>query len=242
MKLKILGKYGPYPQVGGATSAYAISDEHTTVAFEFGAGAFSRFVAYKNIDSLDALILSHFHFDHCSDVGVLGYALQRLAAKNEAIKPLKIYCPFSDSPLSLAIAGMNAFEIIRVSDGDRVRIGSFDVRFYSVNHPVPCLGFTVSDGNSVFAYGGDSNESVNLERLLENADLALLDGGFLDTDWSESKPHMSVKKCCELAEKYGVKAIITHINPEYNEKDVIEEIGAASRLCCIAEENEEYEI
>ena len=141
-----------------------------------------------------------------------------------------------------AFKNMKAFDVITVGDGQEIRLKDLSLKFYSVNHPVPCLGFTACDGARTFAYGGDSNECKNLERSVENADLALLDGGFLEKDWTSAKPHLSIKKCAELAEKYSVKTVISHINPEYDEKDIIDEAITVCDMCLVAEEGETYEV
>lgn len=242
MRVKVLGKYGPYPKNGGATSAYLLTSDSATVAFELGAGAFVRLINSADISKLDAIIISHFHFDHCSDVGVLGYYLLRLSAAGKVNLHVKLYCPESDSPLLIAFKNMKAFDVITVGDGQEIRIKDLSLKFYSVNHPVPCLGFTAYDGSRTFAYGGDSNECENLERLVENADLALLDGGFLEKDWTNAKPHLSIIKCAGLAEKYSVKTIISHINPEYDEKDIISEAVSVCDNCLVAGEGESYEV
>lgn len=242
MKVKVLGKYGPYPKSGGATSAYLLTSDSATVAFELGSGAFVRLINSVDVSDLDAIIISHFHFDHCSDIGVLSYYLLRLSIAGKVKLPVKLYCPECDSPLLAAFKNMKAFDVITVGDGQEIRLKDLSLKFYSVNHPVPCLGFTACDGVRTFAYGGDSNECKNLERSVENADLALLDGGFLEKDWTSTKPHLSIKKCAELAEKYSVKTVISHINPEYDEKDIIDEAITVCDMCLVAEEGETYEV
>lgn len=242
MKISIFGKYGPYPPLNGATSAYVLNSKQTTVAFEFGSGAFSRVNNNFPVEKSDALILSHFHFDHCSDCGVLGYALLRYYALGKAKEPLKIYCPKDNSPLSQAIKSIKAFSVTEVGDGDEITVKDLKFRFYAVNHPVPCLGFRATDGEKIFAYGGDSNECAALDKIIGGADLALLDGGLLYRDWNENKPHLSVKGCSQLAKKHGVKAIITHLNPEYDEGEIIDEIAVGGGDCTVAEENKTYTV
>ena len=242
MNLRILGKDGPYPKEGGATSGYLLTSTNATVVFELGSGTFSALSEYTDIWKIDALILSHFHFDHCCDAGVLGYALLRFAAAGKANLPLKIYCPATDSPLCEAIKSIKAFELISVADGDEVTIRDLTFKFYKVNHPVPCFGFKVTDGKRNFAYGGDSNECDNLEKLIDGSDLALLDGGFLEKDWSLQKPHLSVKRCADLAEKYGVKTIITHQCPDYDVFSVAEEMNKETDKCILAEKGKIYGI
>ena len=240
MNITICGKYGPYPKAGGATSSYLLSSDDALVAFEFGAGALSRLCEFSSIEKLDALVLSHFHFDHCSDAGVLGYALLRLYSLGRVNKPLKVYCPKDNSPLATAIKSMKAFECVELADGDEICVKDLKFRFYSVNHPVPCLGFRVTDGKKTFAYGGDSNVCDALNDGVKDADLALLDGGLLLRDWNEKKPHLSVKHCSELSAKHGVKTIITHLNPEYTQDEITGEIILGGGDCVIAREKHTY--
>ena len=84
----------------------------------------------NNAERVDACILSHGHEDH---VGALSYLLRDLSF------------PIYGSPLSLGIARnrieeagvLGRTELIPVSDGERRRIGPFDVEFIPVTHSVP---------------------------------------------------------------------------------------------------------
>ena len=42
MKLTVLGKYGPYPPVGGATSGYLLQSKNQNVLLDLGAGTLAR--------------------------------------------------------------------------------------------------------------------------------------------------------------------------------------------------------
>ena len=83
MKLTVLGKYGPYAPIGGCTSGYYIEGNGFSVAFEMGAGVFSRLQSVCRPEKLSALIISHLHFDHISDLGVMNYYLEALARRGE---------------------------------------------------------------------------------------------------------------------------------------------------------------
>lgn len=242
MKITVSGKYGPFPAAGGATSSYLLSTDKTLVAFEFGAGAYSENSAKIDVNDISALILSHFHFDHCSDVGVLGYALQRFSAENKRDKPLDVYCPEDTSPLASAIKNMRAFNVHIVKDGDKIKVGDIEFEFYAVNHPVPCLGFVATDGISRFVYGGDTNECENLDKMLKNADLALLDGGLLERDYAPNKPHLSIKRVAAHAKKFNVKTIVTHLNPEYTTEEMQSEANSVYAGCVFAEEGKSYTV
>ena len=75
MFLTVLGRHGPYPRAGGACSGYLIEDGATRVLVDCGSGVLSRLLGILRAEELDAIVLSHLHFDHCCDLFVMLYAL-----------------------------------------------------------------------------------------------------------------------------------------------------------------------
>jgi len=94
MELTVLGMNGPFPAANGATSGYLMRGEKTRVAMDMGSGTLGRLTALMPPEKLDALLLSHWHFDHCSDVLPLLFRLQACAAK-----PLDVYAPVDESSM-----------------------------------------------------------------------------------------------------------------------------------------------
>ena len=78
MRLTILGNNGPYPAAGGACSSYLLESDSgsTAILVDCGAGALARLEERLPIERLDAVVLSHLHYDHMSDMLPLHYALQ----------------------------------------------------------------------------------------------------------------------------------------------------------------------
>ena len=76
MKLTVLGCYGPYPAAGGACSGYLLEHEGFAVLIDCGNGVLSRLQEFIEPSKLKAIIISHLHSDHCSDLFILRYALQ----------------------------------------------------------------------------------------------------------------------------------------------------------------------
>ena len=87
MKFKVLGKYGPFPPAGGATSGYLLLGKNAKIAFEMGSGVFARLASACAPENLGALVISHLHYDHISDLGVLNYYVESLSRKGLFLFP-----------------------------------------------------------------------------------------------------------------------------------------------------------
>lgn len=174
MELTVLGMNGPFPAANGATSGYLMRGEKTRVAMDMGSGTLGRLTALMSPEKLDALLFSHWHFDHCSDVLPLLFRLQACAAK-----PLDVYAPVDESSMVRKVVQQNsAFCLHDVQKDDKVQIGEFSVRVFAARHPVPGVMYRVTDGEKTLCYTGDTNTVEGLTDFAQDADLLLADGLF----------------------------------------------------------------
>jgi len=81
MKLTVLGCCGPYPAAGGACSGYLLEEDGYRVLIDCGNGVLSRLQQHLKSWELEAVLLSHLHFDHTADLMVLRYALDYARAR-----------------------------------------------------------------------------------------------------------------------------------------------------------------
>lgn len=238
MKLTILGKYGPFPKAEGGTSSYLLEGENTKILFDVGTGSLSSLEKYEKVEDLDGIILSHSHYDHVSDLGVYHYRYENLSRSGKAFKK-PVVAFYNDGSPSLYIAETSPyFDREQLEDGKKLLLGEFEIEVFEMKHPVKSFGFKLTDGKKTFAYTGDTNVCVNLEKLAFGVDALLADGAFLYKDWAENKPHLSAKHVCEIALKIGCKAIISHLIPNYNEEEYLSEIkscGVESNVFLAAE-------
>lgn len=237
MKLTVLGKYGPFPKNGGATSSYLLQVADKNILLDVGAGAFSRLLNYIKPEDIDVIILSHFHFDHTSDIGVLIYYFQSLFVKGHTKKPL-VFCPEDGGALAQTVIDCPYFDVNLVRGGEISMVEDIDLDFYEMRHPVQSVGVKISHGGKVFAYTGDTNTTESLDDIFFGSDLVLADGAFLEKDWNENLPHLCVESIVQLCNKYGNKSIISHINPKYSEEELRKSVKDSN--CEIAQEGKSY--
>ena len=237
MKLTILGKYGPFPPVGGATSGYLLQSENSNVLLDLGSGVYSRLIKNIEIEDLSFIIFSHLHFDHVSDFGVLSYALNFSGRKDK----INLYLPKFDCDVYQTLSKLNCFNLIDIEEGVTYKEGDLTFSFYKMTHPVLSYGVKITDGEKTFAYSGDTTYNDNLPNLLTGVDLGLVDGAFLQKDYVDGKPHMSVIQAASLS-KYAGKIIVSHISYNYCDSDVAVEIEKTTDRAEIAIENKTYTI
>ena len=217
MFLHVLGCNGPFPAPGGACSGYLIESDSskTRIVLDMGSGTLGRLNAlFDPAIGLDALILSHLHYDHMSDVPVLGYLLD--FSQRES---LKLICP--DTPADVRKLLKGKFDVYPPKD---VAIGEFHIEFMRVRHPVETYAVKITGDDSKFVYTGDTNECAEIELFCDGAETILADAGLSRRDWTPGKPHMHPAMCAELAKKARAGSLIlTHISPRYNPEELLDE-------------------
>lgn len=211
MKLHILGVSGPFPESNGATSGYLLEAGGSFLQFDFGSGILARLTALMAPESLSAVFLSHWHFDHAADLTVLIYRLEALG------KVLPLYAPADDSSsLRKIAASASCFRLTDIAPGDTVQIGSCSVHVGEARHPVPAVGYRVEADGCIFGYTGDTNTLPSLSAFYHGCSLLLADALFPAENWSEEKPHLSAAAAADLACSAAVEhLVLTHLNPIY---------------------------
>ncbi len=237
MRLTILGNNGPYPAPGGACSGYLLESDsgETTILLDCGTGVLSRLVNYTDLDRIDAVILSHLHYDHMSDMLPMHYALQF----NPRKKALDVYAPAQPANVRALLAG-NSIDVWPMREAT---IGEMKISFCPVRHPVETYAIAIECDGARMVYTGDSNTDFALELFCDSADLLLADAGLSTADYSEAKPHLSAALCGKLAKDTCAKRLIlTHFNPKYDPNDLCAEAREYYPSAEIAISGESYYI
>ena len=213
MKLHILGVNGPFPESKGATSGYLVDADDSLIQLDLG-GVLSRLTALTAPESLTALLLSHWHFDHASDLPVLMYRLEALGFGASGPQ-LPVYAPVDESSvLRKVVSAAACFCLTDVRPGDSLSLGGCTVAVGEARHPVPAVGYRLECGSRVLGYTGDTNTLPSLASFYQGSRLLLADGLFPSDTWTEQKPHLSAALAASLAAEAGAEhLVLTHLNP-----------------------------
>ena len=239
MRLTILGMNGPFPAPGGATSGYFLAAGESHIALDLGSGCLARLTALTPPEELTALLLTHWHYDHCADVLPLIYRLEACATK-----PLHIYAPVDESSLvRKAVQSCGKIVLHDIVPGETFAVGEAQVNVYPARHPVPAVMYRIEQGGKIFCYTGDTNTVEGLADFAKAADFLLADGLFTDESWAEGKPHLSASLAAQLAKDAEVRRfVITHLNPTIDPETLLRQARAVRIDALLAKAGDSYDI
>ncbi len=211
MKLTILGKYGPYPQgENTACSGYLVENEDTKILVDCGPGVLGRLMNRIDLKDLDAIFLTHLHFDHTSDLLPLRYYLDDLNVD------LNVYTALTKTPYEEILLNHSHFIINDINESTIVKIGSLNLSFFRMEHSLLNHGILIS-GNVKLGITGDTTYCKNVLTLARKSDYLLAD---CSKPIGFKGPHMGAESAFEILKDSNVKILATHVTP-YNDTSYI---------------------
>jgi ribonuclease BN (tRNA processing enzyme) len=243
---------GGVPGPGGAGSGHLVQEGSTSLLLDCGNGVLGNLARYLPLQRVDAVVLSHLHPDHFSDL--YPFLLQRTR-----FAPLRVHAPpgaqrkfdpwfdlLSNNPALYR----NALDLVEYTPRVPFKVGSLKVEPFPVEHSVPAYGFRVGSGKRTLAYSGDARQSDALVELARDAHLflceATLQEGVGDAEFNrrQLQAHMTARQAGEVAAKAGCRALVlTHLL-YYLDAQVSRDQAAAACLCpvTVAREHSQFEV
>ncbi len=252
MRFTVVGCSGSFPSVESASSCYLLqadvavtgpdeasheaSDDVRTasVVVDLGSGALGPLQRYVDLASLDAVLVSHLHPDHFSDLCGLyvarrydpaGPARRRLPVRGPATTLARLTEAYGDDG-----AGKmeHVYDVTSWVDGAPVTVGPFTVVARRVDHPVEAYGMRVEHGGRVLAYSGDTDRCDALVDLALGADVLLAEASFQEGRDDARGVHLTGRRAGEVAAAAGARALVlTHLPPWTDSAVVLAEAKSA---------------
>lgn len=222
MKLTVVGQWGGYPAPGGATSAYLVEKDDFTLLMDAGSGSLSKLQEYKDVMSLDAVVLSHYHQDHIADIGVLQYAWLVNSYVTGRKEILPIYGHTEDRNRFESLTH-ECTEGIAYDPDKQLEIGPFSVTFLKTVHPVPCYGMRITDGESTIVYTADTSFTEAWYDFAKNTDLLITDCNFYADQDGSKAGHMNSNDGATIAKKAAADELMLSHLPQYGDNCILVE-------------------
>ena len=245
MQLTILGNYGCFPAAGGACSGYLLEHGETRVLLDCGNGVLSRLQRYCRIEQLDAIVLSHLHFDHTADLLILKYALESKRALGEPINRIPLYLPATPDERARLLADETVFAPAYLSDGNVVKIGALAFRFARMEHSIESYAMVIHAEGKQITYSGDTIATPRLAEAARGSDLFLCEAGVAPGEISRQRsgPHLTARQAAEIAAEARVgRLLLTHFWFEADKAMILSQAQTAFPSAVLAEEYIRYTV
>ena len=216
MKLQVVGSSGTFPVHGRPASGYLIEQSGTRVWCDAGPGTFVNLP----VDSymIDAIVISHQHPDHCSDVFT---AFHTWTYCPDPRTNVPIYAPQAvwDRVSGFLDGGQGSrlretFDFTPVWTGDVVEIGDLSVSFVETDHSVPTVGSRWEAENRTLFFTGDTGPKGDWQDLARGADLLLSEAAYQERGEDDYPHHLTSAEAGRIAREVGAgRLVLTHIPP-----------------------------
>jgi ribonuclease Z len=240
MRITLLGTGSPLPDPNRAGPSTLVQAEGTTLLFDCGRGVLMRLAAAMvSVTSLDAVLLTHLHSDHITDLNDI---ITTHWLMNVGPKTLTIYGPTTTAAVVQATLAALAHDVkyrmdhhtdltyapdvlvVEVEPGQTFTVGGTVVRVGRTDHyPVePTVGYRIEQGGKSVVIAGDTIPCAGLDELCADADAYVQTA--IRADIVRQIPnariqdildyHSSVEQAADTAQRCGVGALIlTHYVP-----------------------------
>jgi ribonuclease BN (tRNA processing enzyme) len=216
MRLTVLGGCGAWPAAGEACSGYLVEADGFRLLIDPGYAVLPQLLRDLSADDVDAVLVSHGHPDHCSDLNPL---LRARWLRDDPPEPLPVHAlPGAlDAVLALDRPGMlaDAVDLHDIAPGGPITIGPFEIETRSLPHSRPNVGFRVSADGATLVYTGDCGADAALVELAHGADVLLAEATYVDEVHPDSLGTLSsARDVGRQAAEAGVAGLIlTHLPP-----------------------------
>jgi len=231
MRLTVLGSSGTAPQVGNPASGYLVQFDSTCLWLDAGPGTYMALLAQLDPAQLDAVLLSHMHPDHCTDLFALGH---EFAYVRRSPARIPVLCPDGSAERIAGFLGgahdhaiFDSLDIIELQPGETFRFGTIAVSAQAAHHSVPALAYRFDGADGSLGYTGDTGPSELIEEHFAGVDTLLAEASLQES--SEPYPfHMSARQAGEMGTRIGARSLVlTHIRASLDPKVSLEEAESA---------------
>lgn len=245
MRLTVLGAHGSFPGPDGACSGYLLEAEGQVLLLDCGSGVLGRLQRFHRIEDLDAILISHLHFDHMADLLVLQYGLGAKKLLQGRLTQLPLHLPATPEHVVDLLDHEDVFARTYIQDGMLVQLGALSISYARMEHSAESYAITVAGAERKLVYSGDTVYTPRLVDVAQDADLFLCEATALhgEREAEETFTHLTARQAAEVAAQAGVaRLLLTHRWYEYPAEEYAAEAREVFAQSENAEELVSYEV
>ncbi len=227
MRLTIVGSAGSTSGPESPSSCYLLEADDAgrtwRIVLDLGAGALGPLQRWCEPATVDAVVVSHGHPDHCADLVALSVLRRYGPTKDDGLPPMPLFGPEGIDRRIIQVAGgedgdyLRPFVFTAVKGGSRVELGPVTLEFANAWHPVPAVAMRVTGPSSVggeatLVYTGDTDRADSVVDLARGCDLLLAEAGWAHSRVNPEGIHMNGTQAGALARDAGAaQLVVTHV-------------------------------
>ena len=213
MELTVLGCSGSFgAPAGGACSGYLVRTAGALLWLDCGNGTLANLQRHAPVEDLTAVVVTHWHPDHCVDL----YGLHIVLKYGLEGRRLPVYAPEGmEERLGTLVDGDwgGVFAWNAVGDGDATTVADCGLRFSRTDHPPPTMAVELTADGKRLVYTADTGPGWSPEAFGPGADLVLSEASFQRHN-ELGRVHISARQAGEAARAAGARRLmLTHLWP-----------------------------
>ena len=230
MKVTVLGASPAIPNPGGACTGLLIEAGGTALLVDCGPGVTSQLERHLDFHTLDAVLITHLHADHCLDLVMLRNGLKYAPWNGPKPQP-RLYMPPSGRAF-LTQAGRlftqgepttdffgDQFHIQEYDPSHPLQVGSLTLTFTPTRHYVDCWAVRIEHAGHALAFSADTGPGADLTPIARDADLFICEASVESrTREPDTWGHLAPDEAGHFARTAQAKRlVITHIWHGYDQ-------------------------
>lgn len=220
MRVRVLGSSGIHPTADNPATGFLLDGAGAKIWLDAGNGTFAALQGAEDFTTLDAVVVSHGHADHCLDLFPLHYAL---LLHPQGPKRLPLYCPKETWQILSRFHGATdpddfdrldrTFDFHPISPKGTVDVAGVHLTFARTDHPAYTLALRATCDAGSLVYTSDTGPGVDLTSFAQDADFLICEATY-QKDAMGKPVHLSAEQAGELAKAAGVGELaLTHVAP-----------------------------
>jgi len=213
VRLTVVGCSPSWPNPGRAHSGYLLESGDGTLLVDCGPGVLSRLRERSTWPTVDAIVVSHLHLDHCGDL--VPWLWGHLIGPVAGTRGPDLWLPPHGLGRLLSFAPVELFERVfplrSYEDAVPFEAAGFSILPLAVEHyDEPTWGLRIEHDGRVVAYSADSSPTPALEELARDAD-AFICEATLDVPEDDPHGHMTPDEARAVFQASGARRLLlTH--------------------------------
>jgi ribonuclease BN (tRNA processing enzyme) len=238
LNLKVVGYWGAYPETDSATSCYVVSDGSSKVILDLGSGALSKLMKYEDINKINNIIITHFHYDHFVDVYPLQFNVMIQQDIGKRKENVNIYTPY-DPVYSDTMDYKTFSKNILYNEGPIFDINGFITTFLKTNHVIDSYAVKIEKNGKTLVYTGDTAWSEKLIDFAKDVDLLICEASLFDGMKGKVEGHLTAGEAGKLAHLANVKKLLLTHFPHFGVIELLKKQASKyyKKEIILAEEN-----